>query len=140
MRSISEIISECKSELNFASARSSGPGGQHVNKTETKVILTWDIDSSSSLSDNQKEIVKKKLSRYINKEGVLSLYDQSTRYQLRNKVKVIAKWTDLLRQALTPAKKRKPTKPTQSSIKKRLKSKQKRSEKKQHRKKIRFPE
>jgi len=140
MKSISEIIIDCKSELRFSSARSSGPGGQHVNKTETKVILSWEPLLSSTLNQSQKELILTKLSNYMSKEGVLTIYDQSTRYQLRNKVKVIAKWSKLVREAITPKKKRKLTKPSKAVIKKRQESKRKQSEKKSNRKKIRFPE
>jgi ribosome-associated protein len=121
-------------ELKFAFSRSSGPGGQHVNKVNTKVELRFNIDLSQILEDEQKEILRDKLSTQISQDGDLIIISQATRSQLKNKDVAIDKFYLLINQALKPKKKRKPTKVSKGAIEKRLKEKKELAEKKSRRK------
>ena len=127
-------INDLHKELTFGTARSGGSGGQHVNKVETKVILYFNILTSSVLSDAQKSILLSKLQNHINKEGVLILSHDRSRSQLTNKEKVIKKFDALIEKAFKKKKKRIKTKPTAASIAERKKQKSKRSETKKLRK------
>jgi ribosome-associated protein len=122
-------------ELNFSASRSSGPGGQHVNKVSTKMELRFHVASSELLTDAEKELISEKLASRINGAGELILVSQSERSQLQNKEKVTEKFYTLLTRALTPRKKRKPTRPSKASKEERLEVKRQQSEKKSHRKK-----
>jgi len=122
------------SELHFSASRSSGPGGQNVNKVSTKVELRFHVTSSTLLSDDEKILLIEKLVKKINSEGELILVSQTERSQMKNKEKVIEKFYSLLTRALTPRKKRKPTKPSQVSKEERLEEKRKQAEKKERRK------
>jgi len=121
-------------ELHFSASRSSGPGGQNVNKVNTKVELRFHVASSTLLSDEEKILLIEKLLKKINSEGELILVSQTERSQMKNKEKVIEKFYSLLTRALTPRKKRKPTKPSQASKEERLEEKRKQAEKKERRK------
>ncbi len=123
------------SELEFNFSKSSGPGGQHVNKVNTKVGLRFDIPSSTILSEEQKELLVEKLSNRLTKDGVLVLSSQEARSQLMNKEAVLEKLDKLLRSAFFIKKKRKPTKPTKASNRKRLDGKKRHSLKKANRQK-----
>ncbi|MCF6184871.1 MAG: aminoacyl-tRNA hydrolase [Bacteroidales bacterium] len=122
-------------EFEFITSRSSGAGGQHVNKTESKVELRFSIDNSVILSENEKSVLKEKLASKINKEGFLQIITQQERSQIKNKKICIEKFYVLLEKALIKKKKRKKTKPSLSSIFKRLERKKRQSEKKERRKK-----
>jgi ribosome-associated protein len=121
-------------ELHFSASRSSGPGGQNVNKVNTKVELRFSIPGSILLSDEEKRLILEKLKKRINSEGELILVSQAERSQLKNKEKVVEKFYTLLTRALTPRKNRKPTKPSHASKEERLESKRMQSEKKERRK------
>ncbi len=123
-------------ELEFLVSRSSGPGGQNVNKVNSRVTLKWNIAGSTLITPDEKEILLTKFASQLTKEGVLMLSVQDHRSQLQNKETAIVRLDELLVRALTPRKKRKPTKPTKSSSKKRIESKKKHSEKKQWRQKF----
>lgn len=120
-------------EVTFKTSRSGGAGGQNVNKVSSKVELIFDVDSSVQFTDEQKEIIFLKLANRIDNEGLLHLQCDETRSQLKNKEMVFERFLNLIKLALIPVKKRKPSKPSKSSIKKRLDSKKKLSDKKDSR-------
>lgn len=117
-------------ELKFRSSRSSGSGGQHVNKVETRVELLFDLEASALLSAEQKERIGQALAGRINKEGMLILAASRSRSQLLNKSAAIRQFDRLIAEALEPVKKRKPVKPLSSSPEKRLRAKKQLAEKK----------
>ncbi len=121
------------SEFVFRTSRSGGKGGQHVNKTETKVELVFDVPNSALLTEAEKNLVLKKLNNRINEAGELRLTSSATRSQAANKKKVIEKFYELLHQALTKEKKRIPTKISKATKQEILKQKKKQSEKKEER-------
>ena len=110
-------------ELNFKAVRSSGPGGQHVNKTASKVEVSLNVKDSVAFSETEKELLLNKLKSKISSEGVLQLSCGETRSQHRNKVRVIDRLIELLKNNLKKTKPRRKTKPSKSAIEKRLKSK-----------------
>ncbi len=122
-------------ELRFKAVRSSGAGGQHVNKVSTKIELSFDLNTSKSLSDVEKERLLLKLKNRLTKEGVLLMQCDESRSQHKNKELVIKRFFETLESALKVPKKRKKTKPSRTSIEKRLKAKKKASEKKANRSK-----
>jgi len=122
-------------EWIFSATRSSGPGGQNVNKVSTKMELRFHVQNSSLLTDEEKQLLIEKLANQINNEGFLVLTCQTTRSQITNKELVIEKFYTLLIKALTPRKKRLPTKPGKASKERKLKEKKIVAEKKQRRKK-----
>ncbi len=111
-------------ELRFKTSRSGGKGGQNVNKVSSKVELNLDIRKSQLFTEEQKEILTRKLSNRINSEGVLQIITEEDRSQLRNKERSMEKLIILLHTALHTPKLRKATKPGKSVIEKRLKLKQ----------------
>ncbi len=120
-------------ELDFKAVRSGGAGGQHVNKVSTKVELSFDIENSRALSNNEKERCYQKIGSKLTKENILLLSCDETRSQHRNKDLVIKRFLETLRTGLRVPKKRRKTKPKRSAIEKRLKSKKKNAEKKARR-------
>ncbi|MGD9994864.1 MAG: alternative ribosome rescue aminoacyl-tRNA hydrolase ArfB [Salinivirgaceae bacterium] len=109
-------------ELVFTSSRSSGPGGQHVNKVNTKIELRFRIVDSGVLNSEQKIILFKKLGKKLTLEGELLITAKNDRSQLQNKQAAITRFFETLDKALKPRKKRIPTKPSITSIKKRIES------------------
>lgn len=122
------------SELTFKAQRSSGPGGQHVNKVSSKIELHFDLVSSNSFSDDEKQLLLKTLSNRLTKDNRLVLQCDETRSQHKNKELVIKRFLDLIKEGLIVPKKRKPTKVSKTIIRKRKESKRKQSQKKANRK------
>jgi len=123
-----------KSEVKYRYSRSSGPGGQSVNKLSTQVELLFDVENSGQLSEDQKIVILEKLKNRITNDGILALKCDETRSQLKNKEIVLNRFLKLIADALKPAKKRKPTKRSKASVEKRLRNKKIKSEKKKDRK------
>ncbi|MFH1320976.1 MAG: alternative ribosome rescue aminoacyl-tRNA hydrolase ArfB [Bacteroidota bacterium] len=120
-------------EFTFKTSRSSGKGGQHVNKVDTKVELDFDVHASTLLDDEQKAVILEKFKNRINKEGVLQIVSQSARTQWRNKQLVIQRFYELIETCFIEEKPRIPTKPSKAATQKRLKGKKMLSEKKERR-------
>ncbi|MDX1363634.1 alternative ribosome rescue aminoacyl-tRNA hydrolase ArfB [Arenibacter latericius] len=120
-------------ELQFKAVRSSGAGGQHVNKVSSKVELYFNVQESNALSDNEKSRILKKLSHKLTKDNVLLLWSEETRSQHKNKDLVIKKFLETIAFGLRVPKVRRKTKPTRSSIEKRLKQKKRSALKKANR-------
>ncbi|GEP49685.1 aminoacyl-tRNA hydrolase [Flavobacterium noncentrifugens] len=125
-------------ELSFKAIRSSGAGGQNVNKVSSKVVLSFDVPNSKSLSEEDKEIVYNKLSARLTSENILILNCDEDRSQLKNKDIVIKRFLDIITKSLIIPKPRKATKVPKSVIKKRLKDKKSLSDIKQSRRKPDF--
>ncbi len=129
-------LPDLTSEFTFKTSRSSGPGGQHVNKTDSRVELRFNPQKSELLSDDQKVILHQKLSSQLTSDGDLIVVCQQERSQYKNKALAIEKLYELLHKTLRPVKKRKATKPTRASIQKRMELKRQTAEKKRRRGKI----
>lgn len=121
-------------EMVFTASRSSGPGGQNINKVNTKVELRFNINKSMVLTKNEKLLLFERLKKKINTDGVLIVVSQSERTQLMNKKKAKEKFLNLLSKALKENSQRISTKPSKASKKKRLDAKKKRSSTKKLRK------
>jgi ribosome-associated protein len=126
------------SELLFNYSRSSGKGGQHVNKVNTKVSLSFDLESSSSLTEEQKDLLRQRLGNRLNKQGIIRLDGDRHRSQRSNQDEVIQRFIRLLQDALYIPKNRKKTKPSRNAKQRRLQAKKKRGQLKQQRNKRGF--
>lgn len=126
------------SELQFKAIRSGGPGGQHANKVSSKVEVTFDITSSKGLTEREKNRLGLKLKSKLSKNNYLLLQCDESRSQHTNKSIVIKRLLKQIEQALVIPKKRRPSKPSRSSVEKRLKSKKKAALKKANRSKPRL--
>jgi len=123
-------------EFDFITSRSSGAGGQNVNKVSTKVMLCFKVRESNLLTEEEKELICEKLTNKINSEGVLQIVSQAERTQLGNKELCIEKFYAMIEKALIIPQKRKKSRIPKSVIQKRLDDKKRTSEIKQIRKKI----
>lgn len=121
-------------ELQFKAIRSSGSGGQHVNKTSSKIELTFDLHNSLVLSDEQKELLQRTIQNRLTKEGLLIMQCGESRSQFRNKAIIIQRFLEVLKANLVEEKERIPTKTPKAVVKKRLSNKRRNSEKKANRK------
>lgn len=127
-------VEALKSELTYKAVRSSGSGGQHVNKVASKVVLYFNLEASLQFSDEEKERLKQFFENRLNKEGILILDSSESRSQFRNKAIVTQKFLDLIAEGLKEEKERKPTKVPKVVKRKRLDAKRKNAEKKANRK------
>ena len=118
-------------ELEFAVSRSGGPGGQNVNKVSTRVTLRFDLERSAALNPEQRQRIREKLHTRINKDGVLHVTSQRTRSQDLNREDAVARFAELIRDALREEKPRVKTRATRGSQEERLREKQKRTKVKQ---------
>lgn len=124
---------ELAAELSYRTSRSSGPGGQNVNKVESKVTAVWHVEGSQLLSDVEKAIVEQRLAHRINALGMLSMDSSESRSQLENKELAVEKLVNLINIALRPVKKRIPTKISKAKVLERLDRKKKQATKKKDR-------
>ena len=122
-------------ELNFKAVRSSGSGGQNVNKVSSKVVLTFNLNTSQALSEEEKALLKSKLNPKLTSENLLILNCDEDRSQLKNKTIVTKRFLDLIKNSLVVPKKRKATKIPKSIVEKRLKGKSSVAEIKENRRK-----
>jgi ribosome-associated protein len=122
-------------ELNFKAVRSSGAGGQNVNKVSSKVVLTFDLNASQALNEQEKALLATKLATKLTSENLLILNCDEDRSQLKNKAIVTKRFLDFIEKALFVPKKRKATKIPKAVLEKRLKDKSSISEIKETRKK-----
>jgi len=120
-------------EVFFRATRSSGKGGQHVNKVATRVEAWWDIYNSHFLTPEQKELLFAALEKKVHKDGHIIVVSSETRSQLQNKEIAFAKLLEMVEKALTIPKERKPTRPSKAVIERRKQAKQRQAEKKQWR-------
>lgn len=127
-------MTDClRREIRFRTSRSSGPGGQHVNKTESRVELIWNLRETKCLDDKQKARLDVRIGNRITEDGSLILASEKYRSQHRNREDVTERFLELVKAGLKPVKKRRPTKPTRSSVEKRIKSKKIRGQIKRNR-------
>ncbi|MDG0816388.1 alternative ribosome rescue aminoacyl-tRNA hydrolase ArfB [Bdellovibrio svalbardensis] len=125
-------------ELNFSYARSRGPGGQNVNKTNSAAILRWNLQTTQAFSEDVKQRLLHKLAAQLTAEGDILIRSEEERDQDQNRSNCIRKLQALLKKALFVPKRRVATKPTRSSVRKRLDSKKQASEIKSNRRKINY--
>ena len=123
-------------EITFQTSRSSGPGGQNVNKVESRVELRWHLLESQLLTDLQKALILEKVANQLTAEGLLLVTAQDDRSQLRNKEIALARFHELLLKSLRRPKPRKATKPSRGAVRKRLEGKKKDGEKKANRRRV----
>jgi len=123
-------------ELIFKTSRSGGAGGQHVNKTETRVELFFNVRYSTALSMQQKILLQKNLRSKLTEDGELRIVVSDTRSQIKNKEIAIQRFLALIKKELIIPKKRKPTKPTRASVQRRLEGKSKKADIKKNRKRV----
>ncbi len=124
---INERVAIPEDELDFSASRSGGPGGQHVNKVSTKVIIKFDVLNSPSLSPEEKELIMRRLGPRISKEGVLHVTSQTTRSQSSNRELALSRFIELLQLALVKRPARKKTRISRAAKLRRLKEKKQRS-------------
>ena len=127
-----------KAEITYKAVRSSGAGGQNVNKVSSKVVLSFDVQNSQALSEEEKELISEKLASRLTLDKILILNCDKDRSQLKNKEIVTKRALELLKKALLVPKIRKATKIPKAVIRKRIKDKKNTSEVKQSRKKLDF--
>ena len=135
-QNLAEKLADLEKEFSFRMSRSSGKGGQHVNKVSTRVELLFDVLNSEILTEREKNLVIKNLAAIISQNGILQIASQNSRSQLRNKENAKAKFFEKLEKALTIEKPRKKTRKPKSLNEKRLKKKKIQGEKKSTRQKV----
>ena len=136
MIKINSNVSIPERDLAFTPSRSSGPGGQNVNKVSTKVTLKFDLEGTSFLTGEQKSRIRQRLKNAINKQGCLVMHEESSRSQAANRKRIIERFADMLARSLITRKKRIPTKLSQAQKGKRREEKRIKTRKKAGRRKV----
>lgn len=127
-------------EVSFATSRSSGPGGQNVNKVESRVTLLFDLEGSPSLTEEQRALLRSRLAGRVNKAGVLRVVAQKHRTQAANREEALERFARLLAEALEREPPRKPTRVPRRARRRRLEAKRRRGEVKRQRRPPEPPE
>lgn len=122
-----------RAELTVRASRSGGPGGQHVNRSSTRVEVLWNVIESPTLFDDQRALLMNALRTKLSDAGELRVVASDTRSQLRNRTLAEARLAEIVRRALVVTKSRKKTKPTRSAVERRLAEKKLRSKRKHDR-------
>ncbi|MBI9111275.1 alternative ribosome rescue aminoacyl-tRNA hydrolase ArfB [Maridesulfovibrio ferrireducens] len=135
MITITQALSIPDSEIIFIASRSSGPGGQHVNKTSSRVTLIFNLQESASLSNYQKRTLLSKIGNKVNSKGELQISCEEHRSQFRNKEEALERFKNILADGLKPIKQRRKTKVPNSTKRKRMDNKNKRATTKKQRSK-----
>jgi ribosome-associated protein len=130
---VNEALSIPRSELDVRVSRASGAGGQHVNKTSSRVEIFWNIPGSRALSEDQRSRLREKLASKLTTDGSIRVVASDMRSQSRNRDLAEERLADLVRQALIVPRKRRATKPTRAAKEARLESKKRHSTKKRDR-------
>ena len=130
---ISEHLSIPDEEVSFVTSRSGGPGGQNVNKLETRVTLRFDLAGSASLSEEQKARLRERLATRITKAGILQVTAQRHRTQAANREAAVERFAELLRESLREEAPRKKTRPSRAAKARRLEAKRRHSQRKRER-------
>ena len=133
MISITADLSIPDEEVSFNTSRSGGPGGQNVNKLETRVTLRFDLGASPSLTDEQKARLQERLATRITKEGVLHVTSQRHRTQAANRDAAVERFAELVREALREEAPRKKTRPSRAAKTRRVEAKRRQSQRKRER-------
>lgn len=127
-----------RSELDYRATRAGGPGGQHVNKTSSRIELTWNVESSRAITEEQRSRLRDKLGGRMDAGGSIRIVASDSRSQSQNREEADRRLAELVRRALIVPKKRRKTRPTRSSVEARLRSKREASEKKRERRRQDF--
>ena len=134
---ISDRVSIDEAELRFVASRSAGPGGQHVNKVNSRVTLRFDLEATPSLDEGQKSRIRERLGTRISKDGILTVSAQKERWQSANRQRATDRFVELLQEALAIPKERRATRVPRRSQRRRLENKRRRSSLKDQRRKPR---
>jgi ribosome-associated protein len=127
-------------ELRYRFSRSSGPGGQHVNKASTRVELIFNLNETVALREGEKSRLRRTLRRWLDSDDAIRIVEESSRSQWVNRKRATSRFVELLRDGLKPRKRRVMTKPSRQSREERLKRKKRRGELKRRRGSPREPE
>lgn len=133
MVEINPALTVPDAELEVRTSRSGGPGGQNVNKLETRVTVRFDVEGSRSLDEEQRETIRERLGSRISRSGVLQVSSQRHRTQGANREAAVARLATLLADALAPEKERRPTRVPKAAKRRRLQEKRRRGKIKQDR-------
>ena len=127
-----------RSELEYRATRAGGPGGQHVNKSSTRIELTWNVEASRALTEDQRTRLRNRLGGRMDGSGTIRVVASDSRSQTQNREEAERRLTELIRRGLIVPKARRKTRPTRSSVEKRLQSKKQAADKKRERRRQDF--